>query len=92
MNESNNLTDYDKFLKDLKNFLKGLYWFWLIINLLLLFEGHMWFDEYATRHWYPFYDGIEFYNVKSDYDLSEFLVYALTPILLFNFHKLPFPE
>ncbi|WP_165042601.1 hypothetical protein [Dysgonomonas sp. ZJ709] len=56
---------------------KGSYLIWVAFNLLILLcFGKLKFDN---SDFYPFSDGFE---DISDYDIAEFLVYILIPILV----------
>ena len=64
------------FVRQLSNKFKSIYLIWIIFNFLLLMLG-----SGISRHiddFYPF-DGFHVWF----YDYSEFLVYTITPILLY---------
>ena len=60
----------------------GILLLWLFIHFILLMVGGV--DNTNTESFYPFSER----NLKNSYDITEFLVYGVGPIVLFIIIKL----
>lgn len=70
---------------------KGIYLIWVTINFtLLMLSGNIYFG--SSDGWYPYYytygEAVFSIYLQDTYDLSEFLLYNLVPLLLFVSYKL----
>ena len=61
------------------NIEKGIALLWICLNIILISIGNWGFHPARTRLLWPF----ESKNFNTFYDLSEFLVYSLAPLLLY---------
>jgi len=63
-----------------------IYIVWIIIQINLWGFGY---NEYARRNFFPFgnYKWNNFRYMLGYYDMSEFIVYAVVPVLLFIAYK-----
>jgi len=72
---------------------------WFILNLALLVKSGNWY--FGVRDWYPInhflksggiHTSITITKINFDpfwsYDLSEFFIYSLVPVIIFIFYKL----
>jgi len=55
----------------------GILIFWLFVNFIILMLSKS--SEYSKEVLYPFTDN----EITNTYDSSEFLVYGVTPVILF---------
>lgn len=77
------------FISSIPERTKALYLFWLLVHFILWLLNGMHFTMYdrgyideALKPLFPFNRNNEYFSLDS-YDLSDFLVYTLTPFVLY---------
>jgi len=77
-----------KYLSSLSNRTKAIYLIWVFINfVLLLISGNLSENYSFDSDFFPFHNGHLKFRLD-DFDYSEFIIYALTPIIIYVFIKL----
>ena len=69
----------------------GIYIFWIVINLVFLIVGFTTGSEFYHKGFFPFTGYLGSQIGLNSYDGSEFLFYAIVPVLIFVGLKLISP-
>lgn len=83
------------FLKSIPNKIKAIYLLWFTLHLVLLLINWSFTGSYYLKYFYPFSRGatnrqniftlrMEQFDLRV-YDYSEFIIYLITPIVIYLF-------